>query len=484
VTAQHLQQQFPDFQTIQTNHNLQFQVAGERYFAQVTPWQDEYGLDWLVVTTLPESDLGVSFRENAQYTAFLSLIGLTAAIAAGILTSRVVTRPIAKLVTASEGLAAGRLEQQVNVKGIEEIETLGQAFNQMAEQLKQSFQRLEFTNQALAEANRALEKSNSVLEKKVEERTADLQQTLAELRQTQAQLVQQEKLSSLGQLVAGVAHEINNPVNFIHGNITHAKEYVQDLLNLIQLYQSAMPEPTSNISDFIEDIDLAFLEEDLPQLFSSMQIGSTRIREIVRSLRNFSRLDEAEFKEVDIHEGLESSLMILHNRLKAKPGHQAIEVIKDYGTLPLIPCYPGQLNQVFMNLLTNAVDAVDERAAQSAASDPPEQRPTILIRTEDIDVDWVAIHIRDNGPGIPPAVQARLFDPFFTTKPVGQGTGLGLAISYQIITEVHQGDLYYDSTSGQGTEFIIRLRKQLAYVDKTSSYETSTNPMPLPLASS
>ncbi|MBD2772769.1 PAS domain S-box protein [Iningainema tapete] len=295
-----------------------------------------------------------------------------------------------------------------------------------------------------------------------------LERTLQELQKTQTQLVQSEKMSSLGQLVAGVAHEINNPVNFIYGNLTYTDEYIQDILSLLKLYQQAYPEPKSEIQEFMEAIDLDFLLSDLPKMISSMRVGAERIREIVQSLRTFSRLDEAEMKEVDIHEGIDSTLMILQHRLKPKQENLGIEVIKEYGNLPQIVCYPGQLNQVFMNLLANAIDALQESLVNNHLSfvenkgqgtKDKEQRinPQILIATEIIDNDRIAIRIADNGIGIKPEVQRRLFDPFFTTKPIGVGTGLGLSISYQIVVDRHGGQLHYKSEPGQGTEFVIEI---------------------------
>jgi PAS domain S-box-containing protein len=289
------------------------------------------------------------------------------------------------------------------------------------------------------------------------EQATQLQKTLRELQQTQAQLIQTEKISSLGQLVAGVAHEINNPINFIYGNTSHASQYAQDLLNLLNLYLQHYPSPAPEIQEEIEAIDLDFLAEDLPKLLSSMMLGAERIRDLVVSLRTFSRLDEAQMKQVDIHEGIDSTLLILQHRLKAKPERPGIEVIKEYGNLPQVECYPGQLNQVFMNILANAIDALEEYSRLPLLSENRQHRSTIRIRTEKLNEDWIAIRIADSGSGIPEQVQQRLFDPFFTTKPVGKGTGLGLSISYQIVVEKHRGRLKCISALGEGTEFVIEI---------------------------
>jgi two-component system NtrC family sensor kinase len=336
-------------------------------------------------------------------------------------------------------------------------------------------------------------------EARLREQTQQLEKTLGELRQTQAQLVQSEKMSALGQLVAGVAHEINNPVNFITGNLCHASHYTADLLGLLELYQKHYPEPVKEISDRMEELDFDFLVEDLPKLLDSMKVGAERIRQIVVSLRTFSRLDQASMKRVDIHEGLESTLLLLQNRLKAKPGHREIQVVKEYGQLPLVECYAGDLNQVFMNILTNAIDVLEmghrasgmghgnEENSQcpvpSAQCPLPPQSPmpTIRIRTEVGNgalgmghrgeeqspvsnaqrpvpsAQFIRILIADSGPGIAPSVKARLFDPFFTTKPVGAGTGLGLFVCYQIIVEKHGGVLRCVSEPGQGAEFAIEI---------------------------
>lgn len=294
--------------------------------------------------------------------------------------------------------------------------------------------------------------------------TLQLEETLRQLQRTQSQLIQSEKMSSLGQLVAGVAHEINNPVNFIYGNLTYTSEYTQNLLKLLKLYQQEYPQPSIAILDEIETVELDYIVEDLPKIISSMKVGADRIRDIVLSLRTFSRLDEAEMKKVDIHEGIESTLMILQNRLKNKSDRPAINVVKEYGNLPEIQCYPGQLNQVFMNLLSNAIDALEMNVGNSARTpgNPANtaQNLEIKIRTEVTDNNCVAIRIIDSGPGICEDVKKRLFDPFFTTKPIGKGTGLGLAISLSIVVEKHGGKLSCNSVLGEGCEFAIEIPLQ------------------------
>jgi signal transduction histidine kinase len=309
---------------------------------------------------------------------------------------------------------------------------------------------------AIAEAREAAEMAQTQLQQQAQQLEAALQ----DLQQTQLQLVQQEKMSSLGQLVAGVAHEINNPINFIFGNLTPAKEYTEDLLNVLRLYQKHYPIPHPEIQTEVEAIELDFLVDDLLKILNSMKVGAERIRKIVLSLRNFSRMDEADLKAVDIHEGLESTLMILQSRFKSKPDRPGIEVIKDYSALPPVECYAGQLNQVFMNIVSNAVDALEEYREKYSGEAENKKVSTIEIRTELIDRDWVMITIADNGLGMSEATRSRLFTPFFTTKPAGKGTGLGLSISYQIIVEKHQGKLSCNSALGQGTEFVIQIPVQ------------------------
>jgi two-component system NtrC family sensor kinase len=315
-------------------------------------------------------------------------------------------------------------------------------------------------------------------ESKLRHKASQLEQALHELHSYQMQLIQTEKMSSLGQLVAGVAHEINNPINFIYGNLAYAREYVQDIMQLLKLYAQHYPQPVREVQQAAEKIDLDFVKTDLPKLLSSMKGGADRIRDLVLSLRNFSRLDEAEMKSVNLHEGLESTLLIVQNQLKGRSDRPEIQIVKEYGELPLVECYAGQLNQVFMHLLSNAIDALDESIAMSQLSivkgktthkrqRTTDKQQTIRISTN-VSTDGLSILIRvaDNGSGMTETVHRRLFDPFFTTKTVGKGTGLGLSISYQIIVEKHGGQIKCVSAPGEGTEFVveipIRQRQQVA----------------------
>ena len=316
---------------------------------------------------------------------------------------------------------------------------------------------------ARKQAEEALRQSESQLRVKNQQ----LQRTLHQLKQTQAQLIQNEKMVSLGHLVAGIAHEINNPISFIYGNVAYAHQYATDLLNLIQLYSKHYPEPVPEIQREIQTLDLEFVTADFPKVLNSMKQGANRIREIVLSLRNFSRLDEADMKRVNIHEGIDNTLLILQHRLKGHRGKPEIEVKKEYGQLPLVECYAGLLNQVFMNLLSNAIDALEPqrstrritirtevvRGERSTATDQAQPRADNRQPTR----DFVVIRIADNGPGIASTVKKHIFDPFFTTKPVGVGTGLGLSIAHSIVVEKHGGALMCSSSLGQGAEFVIEL---------------------------
>lgn len=324
-------------------------------------------------------------------------------------------------------------------------------------------------------------------EQRSRQQTLQLEMALLELQKAQAQLIQTEKMSGLEQLIAGIAHEINNPVSFIYGNINPARSYIEDLFHVLRLYEHHYPEPKPVIRMALEAIDLDFVERDLPKLLQSMQLGADRIRKIVLSLRNFVRLDEAEKKAVNLHEGLDNTIMLLQSRLQGKANIPPIQIVKHYGDLPPIICYAGQLNQVFMNILNNAIDAIAaefssvqipqilepvgaiaptktvgsantlELSSPAENSDRPVGSPVITIRTEIRQPNWVTIRIHNTGKSIPASIRNRIFDPFFTTKPVGQGTGLGLYISYQIVTQHHQGRLNCLSEPGQGAEFQIEI---------------------------
>ena len=331
------------------------------------------------------------------------------------------------------------------------------------QQLEQALSELEaeIVERKLAEAELKIAKEE--LENRVEERTAELNartqqlsQTLSELQQAQSKLIQNEKMSSLGQLVAGVAHEISNPINFIYGNLTHTREYTDSLLELISFYQEQYPNSLLNVQERLDNIDLDFIKEDLPKILISMRNGADRILKIVKSLRTFSRLDEADMKLADIHEGIDSTLMLLQVRLNPKADSPGIKVIKEYSDLPQIECYPGQLNQVFLNIISNAIDALEYRRSHGLTVNKANP-PTIKISTKLLENQQLEIRIGNNGPEITESVMKQLFNPFFTTKPVGKGTGLGLSIGYQIITETHKGDLLCISAPGEGTEFIIKI---------------------------
>ena len=417
---------------------------------------DDRGINWLSYNIRLENQWGaIVLKQQAEVFAqvrdfwkiaiTIAIISTVAmAILMGLLAHRLI-QPIGDLTEAAFLVSQGKWHRQVQVRGRDELAVLARTFNGMAEALKESFS-------LLTEINKELRAS----EEREREKATALEQSLQKLQQTQSQLIQSEKMSSLGQIVAGVAHEINNPVNFIHGNLVHLRQYIQDLLELIELYQKNETQPPVEIVEKIEDIELDFIKEDFDKLIGSAQIGSNRIREIVKSLRIFSRLDESELKSVDINAGIDSTLMLLRHRLKGQPGYPDIEVITTYEELPLVECYSGQINQVLMNIINNAIDAFHEYFYNHKIKLKPEL-PQIEIQTKVKDKHWVSIHISDNGSGINEEIQHKIFDPFFTTKSVGKGTGLGLAISYQIIVENHKGKLEFSSLSEKGTEFIITI---------------------------
>lgn len=433
------------------SRQLDFQFNQERQLLEVLSFSDGRGVNWKIIVIVPESDLMGTIQGNTRTTTLLCLLALVGAIASSIWTARRISRPILEFSEASTALAIatqegfGDLEQSAFChSSVKELQTLATAFNQMATQIQGSFTQLEQTNTQL------------------EERSQTLEKTLTDLKQSQMQLVQSEKLSSLGQLVAGIAHEINNPVSFIYGNLQPGNQYIQDLLDLIALYQQEY-EPSDAIAKKSKQIELDYLIEDLPRLWQSLRVGADRIRDIVLSLRTFSRTDEAELKAVNLQDGIDSTLMILRNRWKTQDFRPAVEIIKQYEEVPLVECYAGQMNQVFMNILVNAIDALDERDEKRTFSECEEKPSTIWIGTTVID-QWVQITIADNGTGMSEATQKQLFDPFYTTKPIGKGTGLGMSISHQIITERHQGELYCESTLGEGSKFVIKIPLRQAIV--------------------
>jgi len=385
-------------------------------------------------------------------TSTLSLLVgiITILLIMGILLQKDVLQPLRDLKEAvSQSKKTGIFPMPKTIPA-NEIQFLASTFEEV-------FRQLEIHDQLTAEIaqRKQIEVTLRDSEAREREKSQQLEQENENLKRTQHKLIQTEKNSSLGQLLAGVGHEINNPICFLQGNLIHVQDYAENLLNLVHLYQKHYPNAISEIEKEAENIELDFLQDDLPKIVSSLRIATDRIRQIVLSLRNFSWINESGFKEVNIHEGIDSTLLILQHRLQARLEHPEIKVIRDYGDLPLVECYAGQLNQVFINILANAIDAVEEINTQQVACSIEKHPCCITISTSVVDSQWVKIAIVDNGKGIPESIQTQIFNPFFTTKPVGRGTRMGLAISYQIITEKHCGTLRCFSTPGKGTEFEI-----------------------------
>ncbi|MEM6500478.1 MAG: ATP-binding protein [Cyanobacteria bacterium P01_C01_bin.89] len=382
--------------------------------------------------------------------------------------TRSLMRPLKEMTNLTKkSVEAGDFNVKIPASGSDEVGVLGETFNAYTV----------FTSQLLQEkiANNAV-----------------LNSTLAELRRNQFQLVQSEKMSSLGGMMAGISHEINNPLGFISSNLNYLRGHSEDILEILELYQQHYPQPVEAIQDKAEDLDLEFVQEDLTQIIDSMSLGSKRIREIVNSLRNFSRIDDSQVVISDLHEGIDNTLLILKHRLKSSPDTPSIQISKKYGNIPEVECYPGLLNQVFMNILANAIDALEEVYKTQVKQSQPENLPQNKSeRGDNINLDgegnrdyriviasrliednrWVEIAIADNGPGIPESVKQKIFDPFFTTKSEGKGTGMGMSISQQIVTEKHGGRFECLSQEGQGTKFLIQL--PIDYSDRLQASELS-----------
>ena len=406
-------------------------IAGQGYIVK-TVTLGSLNDDLKVVMLNPTAPLEEAENRLFYTIKIMALIGGAIALFLCFYFSRWLNRRIRILTQAMQQFAAGNLSINIKIDSPDEIGILAEGFNAMAEQLTQR-------------------------DRQIQHQLEELNQTLKKLQETQAYLVQSEKMSSLGLMIAGIAHEINNPVNFIHGNLTYVKQYTDDLLQVINLYEAECPDISPEIEEEIAEIELDYLKEDLPKILQSMRGGTDRIRAIVLSLRNFSRLDESDLKAVNIHEGIDSTLLILQSRLNENSQRPEIAIIKEYGELPLVECYAGQLNQVFMNILANGIDALDKLSSERSFEENQADPLWIKISTEVLPENWVNIKILDNGIGIPEELRSRIFDPFFTTKDVGKGTGLGLSISYQIVVEKHGGKLFCESSSDRGISFVISL---------------------------
>lgn len=437
AASTYLQEEFSGFEEIGVQQ-LSFDLAGEKQYLQVAPWQDELGLDWLVMVAVPESDFMGQINRNRQMTVLLCLVALAIATTLGILTARWIAKPILKLQKASREIASGELSQQVNVEGTQEVATLGQTFNRMTQQLRESFQ--------------ALERSKAELEARVEERTADinnknvqLADALENVKATQRQMIAQEKLASLGSLTAGIAHEIKNPLNFVSNFATLAAGMTEDL--------------AEEVNDRQDQLDPEFFEEvtemlaDLNTLTSKIHHHGKRADSIVVNMLQHSRNGTGEREAVDINAVVAESVNLAYHGMRAKQSEFNLDFDNDYDdSVGTIQAMPQALSRVFLNIASNACYAIyQKQVAEGKAF-----KPLLKVRTRRQN-GQIEVHIRDNGPGISPEMQEKIFEQFFTTKPTGEGTGLGLSLSYNIVVEQLGGTLTVESEEGIYTDFIVTL---------------------------
>ncbi|MGK7926332.1 MAG: ATP-binding protein [Spirulina sp.] len=405
-------------------------IGEESYIAETVVLYDFANLELTLVIFEPLVPLQQAQQRVWAILGIFCVFGTLVSIIVGRAIARAIVYRLDRLINATGKVSAGELKTRLAIASNDEIGQLSKRFNLMAEQLEER-------------------------EAQIQLQVQKLEKALQDLSATQSHLVA-AKMSSLGKMIAGIAHEINNPISFIYGNTPHADTYLQELQQLLALYQEHYPQPAPEILAVRENLELEFLFEDFRKILKSMRQGADRIRTIVLDLRNFSRLDESEYKAVDIHQGLDGSVSILSHRLQE--GDLPIKIVKDYGKIPYVPCYAGQLNQVFLNILSNAIDALE-----TVRSHPPEAgwTPQIRLKTSlNQQQKTVTITIIDNGEGIEEAIVEQIFDPFFTTRAIGQGTGLGLTVSYQIVTQKHQGHIFCRSELGKGTEFAIELPVQ------------------------